>query len=180
MDEAVETLRRAHESDPADEQAARAYALALERAGDGEAVERLYAFKFKCDVNYWTLPLAGDRLDSDERHCDRCQRSVHFVHTRDELQERVQAGACVAFDPEGVDALAFLVEEPRVHPGQEERPPCLVEGKIPPPPPRPPLAGAPRRIPSPPPPPPPLAGAPMPLDPGPPPSPLPPPPPRPS
>lgn len=153
MDTALETLRRAHEADPSDEQAARAYALGLRRAGETEALERLYAFKFKCDVDWWSLPLAGAKLNSDERRCDRCQRSVHFVHTQDQLSERVQAGACVAFDPQSVDALAFLIDDPEVHPGHVEAAPCLVEGElpVPPPPPRP-LAGAPRMITPPPPP----------------------------
>lgn len=163
MDEALESLRRAHEADPANEEAARAYALALQRAGEREAVERLYAFKFKCDVDYWSLPLAAPDSGSDDRHCDRCQRSVHFVQSRTQLQERVEAGACVAFDPSRVDALGFLIDSPDVHPGHERATPCLVEGRIPtPPPPRRPLAGAPMPIP---PPPPPLAGAPMPLPP---------------
>jgi hypothetical protein len=146
MDTALETLRRAHEADPADAQAARAYAQALERAGEREAVERLYAFKFKCDVNWWSLPVAGAGLDADERHCDRCERSVHFVRSREDLQSRVQAGACVAFDPQSVDALAFLVEDPELHPGHEEGSLCLVERETPIPPPPRPLAGAPRMI----------------------------------
>jgi len=145
MDRALENLRRAHEADPSDEQAARAYAAALSRAGEREALERLYAFKFECDVDYWSLPLAGDPSSPDERRCDRCQRSVHFVRSRDELQERVWAGSCIAFDPSSVDALAFLIDEPSVHPGQEREVPCLVEGVIPKPRPRP-LAGAPRAI----------------------------------
>ncbi|MBL4847413.1 MAG: hypothetical protein JKY65_17990 [Planctomycetes bacterium] len=147
MDESLKRLRRAHEADRADPQAARAYDHGLRRAGETDEVERLYAFKFKCDIDWCALPIID--FGGSERHCDRCDRSVHFVRSRGELATRVQAGECVAFDPSDIDALAFVVEDAGQHLGEEQASPCLVEGdlsSIPLPAPLPPMAGAPREI----------------------------------
>jgi hypothetical protein len=51
--------------------------------------------KFACPKQWAELQATGV---ASVRHCDSCDRAVHYCHTIGEAREHAQAGDCVAID----------------------------------------------------------------------------------
>lgn len=51
-------------------------------------------FSFQCPKDWFALE--RDPSNLKVRHCDTCNRNVHYCEIDDELMERVHAGDCVA------------------------------------------------------------------------------------
>jgi hypothetical protein len=125
MDDELAHLRRAHESDPADEEAARRYEGALRRAGEHQDLDELYRLTFACPLAWDALP--GSQRDR-VRSCDTCQRDVYYVETRKELARWVSEGECVAIDPTiARESFHILVDAEDTRLGHVEGRPCVVE-----------------------------------------------------
>jgi len=128
MDEALEELRRRAEADPRDREAAAQLDQHLLRAERADELAQRYRFKFRCPLRFEELPPGKDPFVRD---CAQCQRTVHFVHTPEELAVQVAAGACVAFAKDGLAAAVVqLGRDPRVHSAEEPARPCLQEAEL--------------------------------------------------
>ncbi len=51
------------------------------------------AFRFQCPKQWENLKITGD---PSVRHCDACDRKVHYCHTLPEAQSHARQGHCVA------------------------------------------------------------------------------------
>jgi uncharacterized protein (TIGR02996 family) len=51
------------------------------------------AFRFKCPKQWEALKVTGDPT---VRHCDACDKNVHYCHTLEEAQSHARQGHCVA------------------------------------------------------------------------------------
>ena len=125
MDERLRRLQRAADARPSDEAAASRYERALRAAGEEEALQARFQLKYACPLRFEQLQ-AGP--DPRTRHCERCQRDVHYVDDLAQLRARVSAGACVAFYAGRFsEAIADLAADDALHGAAEEGSACLVE-----------------------------------------------------
>lgn len=125
MDQDLSELERRASANPGDRELADALDRRLLRAGREEQVLERYRLKFRCSKRFEDLPYSDDPA---RRSCDRCQRSVHFVRTPEELSERAAAGECVAIPRASLAAACLeLAQSPRLTSAQEAQRPCVQE-----------------------------------------------------
>lgn len=129
MDEELERLRRAHERDPDDVEAARRYEQALLRAGRKDAVAELFRLKFVCDRQWSDM---AETPQWDVRHCASCQKTVHHVRTYDQFVEHAREGRCVSVEGGWAVLVADLSTDPAAHFARADSDPCVVPGWHPP------------------------------------------------
>jgi len=125
VDESLSELERAVRERPGDADAARRLERALLRAGQPEAVQARYRFKFACPRTWDSFaPTANPEV----RRCDGCARLVYQAADPADLADLVAAGECVAVDPATVGGLiSNLAEHPLLHSAEEEGRPCVLE-----------------------------------------------------
>jgi hypothetical protein len=129
MDEDLAELERRAAANPADAGAAARLDRSLLRAGRTEDAVARYRFKFRCPLRFDDLELGPD---PEARHCSRCERAVHLVHTPTDLAERVARGDCVAFARSSLaSACVSLAQDSRTHSAEEPVRPCVQDADIP-------------------------------------------------
>lgn len=125
MDQDLSELERRASANPEDRELAERLDRALLRAGREEQVQERYRFKFRCPRRFEDLAFSNDPA---QRSCDRCQRSVHFVRTPEELRERTTQGECVAIHRDSLAAGCLeLALDPQVSSAEEPLGPCVHE-----------------------------------------------------
>ncbi|MBL4849091.1 MAG: hypothetical protein JKY65_26500 [Planctomycetes bacterium] len=129
MDDALRSLQREADADPADATLARHYEQALRRAEEGARLKERYRLKFLCPLKFSELrATAQPRV----RDCERCSRPVELTTSQAELAEAVAKGACVAFPREWTEgALVTLANDERLDSAQDAKSPCMVASDVP-------------------------------------------------
>tara|TARA_B100000446_G_scaffold83698_1_gene78990 strand:- start:1286 stop:1627 length:342 start_codon:yes stop_codon:yes gene_type:complete len=83
--------------------------------------------KFQCP-NDWSALIATD--NANIRHCDQCQRKVHFCDSKEALMQAMQQDWCVAISLNGTTAYPSNADPLELTPPTEPRDDNLIVGDI--------------------------------------------------
>lgn len=127
-DDQVTRLRRQMELDPSDSAARQSYLVALMRADRREEALLLIREGFMCSQRWTELTPTPEQ---QQRHCQSCQKTVHFCWTLDELRRHTEDQSCVAAPFELVQSFYKRDLESLTKPKAQRSELCVLESELP-------------------------------------------------